>query len=554
MKEILLEDRIKLATVSGVLTTKPNLIKWVDLNMPEIEIITSKSYQVSPNKGNREPVIVEDAAGNFGNAVGLKNPGMEEGYRQLVNMLNNHPMRALLNISLSANSIEDYITLVKKFESIADMLELNFSCPHAAKGYGSAIGTSPELVKGYMEEIRKHTDALIFTKLTPNVDNIGEIAKVAVDAGADGITAINTVGPVEHIEPYTGKSVLTAGKGGKSGEWIKETALEKIKDIRAAIGDNVPIIGIGGVSNGEDVWNLMEAGANVVGLGSVLSRVPRQDDIPEFVYQLKQDALHGNDDAQKFLSNERLMEYKPYRIKKMERVNGDLTIFTLENKLDSEPSQFAFIWLPGIGEKPFSIAKNDPLTFVVRKRGEFTKELFKMQDDQELMIRGVYGNDAPSSSKNNAYIVAGGTGIAVVPELARKLKAEGKNVKVYYGVKTDDELDVVKKLGIEAECCAIADHGTPARVLEYLQDEVKDAKSSSFYNIGHFDFMNRAKKIERELGAKTKDIYSSFELNTLCGIGMCGECECGGKLLCKEGTFVSQDYLDKNRMDLMDFE
>lgn len=193
--KFLLEDRIKLGTVSGIFTTKPNLIQWVDENIPEIELITTKSYQVLPNPGNREPIIVEMGVGSYGNAVGLKNPGMEQGYRDLVELRKRHNLRSYLNVSLSASSIDDFILLIKKFEDVGDMLELNFSCPHAKPGYGSSIGSNPKVVREYMEALRKSTNALLLPKLTPNVDNIGEIAKAAVDAGADGIAAINTVGP-----------------------------------------------------------------------------------------------------------------------------------------------------------------------------------------------------------------------------------------------------------------------------------------------------------------------------------------------------------------------
>ena len=122
----------------------------------------------------------------------------------------------------------------------------------------------------------KDRKALLIIKLTPNVDNIGEIAKAVIDAGADGIAAINTVGPKLYIEPDSGFPILNnkvGGKGGASGEWVKDRAIECIRGIRAAIGDEPIILGMGGVSKAEDAVKMIEAGADSVGIGSALSRV-----------------------------------------------------------------------------------------------------------------------------------------------------------------------------------------------------------------------------------------------------------------------------------------
>ena len=99
------KDGVKLTIVSGIVTTKPNLIKWVDQNIPEIGMITSKSYQMEPTAGNREPIIVEQSVGNFGNAVGLRNPGMEQGYRDL-RKLKEHGLKTILKVSLAAKKAE----------------------------------------------------------------------------------------------------------------------------------------------------------------------------------------------------------------------------------------------------------------------------------------------------------------------------------------------------------------------------------------------------------------------------------------------------------------
>ncbi|MCK5007055.1 MAG: dihydroorotate dehydrogenase, partial [Spirochaetales bacterium] len=464
-------DSFKLATVSGILTTRPGMIEWVDRMVPEIEIITTKSYQVRPNPGYREPVLLEQEVGCFANAVGLRNPGMEEGFRELEDLRRRHGLRSLLNVSLSANSAEDFIQLARRFGPVADILELNFSCPHAAGGYGSSIGTDPRVVAEYLRAIRRSTSALLFPKLTPNVDDIGEIARAAVAAGADGLSAVNTVGPEVFREPSSGEPILSnpnGGKGGKSGEWIKETAREKVAQIRRAVGKDVPIIGIGGVSSAGDIRILREAGANAIGLGSVFARIPRQDLIPLFVSALARDYLEHDNRAATFLSTERLMEYKTSRIREIREFSETLRMITLDRSLSASASQYVFLFLPGSGEKPFSIACTEPATFLVRRRGPFTDALFGLSAGDPVLLRGPYGAQMPRSEKPTACIVSGGTGIALAPLLVENLIAEGKEVNLFYGASREEDLEVLSALDLPCRQFAVPDHGAPARVLNLL--------------------------------------------------------------------------------------
>ncbi|MBR6084928.1 MAG: dihydroorotate dehydrogenase, partial [Spirochaetales bacterium] len=143
---------VHLATVSGVATTKSELIGYFDRNIPDVEIITTKSFQVRPNPGNREPVICETEEGNFGNSVGLRNPGMEETLPQL-EKLREAGLTAWLNVSLSADNPDDFTTLVKAFDDVADSVELNFSCPHAKAGFGASIGMDINIASDYVRQI-----------------------------------------------------------------------------------------------------------------------------------------------------------------------------------------------------------------------------------------------------------------------------------------------------------------------------------------------------------------------------------------------------------------
>jgi len=541
----------KLATVSGILTTRPGMIEWIDSMVPEVQIITTKSYQVRPNPGYREPVLLEQEVGCFANAVGLRNPGMAAGFRELTGLRRRHELRALLNVSLSANSIEDFIQLVRCFAPVADILELNFSCPHAAGGYGSSIGSDSRIVAEYVRGIRCASTALLFPKLSPNVANIGEIARAAVDAGADGLSAINTVGPGQFLEPVSGSPVLSnpnGGRGGKSGEWIKEKALESMAEIRRAIGPQVPIIGIGGISSAEDMRSMKRAGANVVGIGSVFARIPRQDLIPLYVGALRKDFETGTAEAATFLSTEPLMKYRRCRIREIREFGDTLRMILLDGDLPASASQYAFVFLPGSGEKPFSIAHSRPATFLVRRRGPFTDALFRLRKGDTVLLRGPYGAAMPHSHCTRALIVAGGTGVALAPLLTRALRAQGKEVALYFGSSREEDLEVLSDLDLPAHQEAAADLGRPARILERLAQQLdgSTAQDCCFYNVGPQGFLARACRRELALGASASQIYLSLETPSLCGVGLCGSCECGGRLLCKEGTFVSLQHLERH--------
>lgn len=553
------ENNISFATVSGILTTKPALITRIDRDIPEISVITTKSYQVNPNQGNREPVIVEPAEGNFGNAVGLRNPGMVRGYEDLKSIRLKNSLRSLLNVSVSGNSVEEFITLVKNFENIADIIELNLSCPHASGGYGMAIGTDPEIVYTYLKRIREITDKLIFPKLTPNVPAISEIALAAVEGGADGISAINTVGPKLYIEPFSGKPIFensSGNKGGMSGRWVKDTALEKVSEIRTAVGNELPIIGIGGIETGEDVGNMINAGADVVGIGSVFASVP-PDNWKPFFTTLKSDAEKKLNNASVYRNKNRKMEYVPHKIMKITDLPGDVRVLELDGKIDFDSSQFAFLWLPGIGEKPFSIMKGDSLTFVIRRKGRFTTAVMKLNENDTIFVRGVYGKDSPDTSKDIVYIAAGGTGLAVALSLAEKLFHQGKKVHTFYGMSVPGQVILEDNFLKFGSFTSAADEDVPGRILDVLKEKLHSVseasiKKSTLYTIGALPFMRKSSEIFISFNGleSQKDIFLSIETPTRCGIGLCGECECGGHLTCREGTFFPLSYLNNNKINL----
>lgn len=556
---------VHLSTVSGVASTKPQLVKFFDKKIEPVEVITTKSFQVSPNLGNREPVICEPEVGSFGNSVGLRNPGMEASYPPL-EKIRKEGMRALLNVSLSASNVEDFVTLINKFDDIADSLELNFSCPHAASGFGASIGCDINIATEYVREIVKATPrrrAKLLIKLTPNVDNIGAIAQSVINAGADGIVAINTVGPKLYLEKNSGSPILNnklGGKGGASGVWVKEKALAAIQEIRRAIGDEPILIGMGGVTTGSDVAAFVLAGADAVGIGSAFGSVHQSQWLSwlECVKSEAEKTLRGEQfekESDRFLVDYNQMEYTEHEITKLTPFGEDMLIIELSGSLSCAAGQFAFLFFPGVGEKPFSVAHNVPLTFIIKKRGEFTKALFDLKVGDKLYTRGLYGAPVENVKTDRAILLAGGSGVAVLPSVCRKLSSQGTQMEILVG-SVKDEVDSEKLHILEKDLSgygnyySISDDGVPGRVIKALPSLVK-GQSLAAYLVGPEKFMAMAAKVLKDAGLDPSLIYMSMERSTLCGIGMCGECVCGDRLTCQYGTFMTYEYLLNNAPELV---
>ncbi len=558
-KNALTASSVSLATVSGVLSTKTNLVKYASSELG-FDLVTTKSFQVIPNSGNREPIICQPEPFCFGNSVGLRNPGIDVAVKELEALRQNFEMKSLLNVSLSASSPEDFITLIKRVEYLADLVELNFSCPHASAGFGSSIGCSLEIATEYVEKIMKAvapSKTLIFIKLTPNVDNIGEIAKSVINVGADGIVAINTVGPSLYIEPYSNKPILQnrlGGKGGMSGKWIFGRAIECIKEIRNAVGEDVPIIGMGGVSSGDDVAKMVKAGANVVGIGSVFGTI-RQQNWTSYIEALREDSLNAlkqktESTADEYIIKDVRMKYEAKKIVDIENISDDVIILKLEGKMDFKAGEFVFLWLPGVGEKPFSLCLTSPITFIIKKRGAFTEALFKKKIGDVVYIRGLYGSPLILPKTKKAILVAGGTGLALLPSLAKQLKEMNVDIASYVGSSLpslnyrnniiDEELISYGNFHL------VHDDGVLGRVLNVLEKDIATLNAeTACYVVGPMAFMQKVASNFASKGAKKELIYLSLEKNTMCGVGLCGECSCGNKLTCQTGTFISLEELEK---------
>lgn len=225
--------------------------------------VITKSVGVEPRPGYPNPTVVQ-AEGGLINAVGLPNPGIvdfteEISYAKTV-------VKVPLIVSVFGYTAEEYGTVAEKaVKAGADAVELNVSCPHV-KDTGHEIGQNPKTLAEVIEKVRASIEEPLIVKLSPNVTDIVEIAKASVRAGADALTAVNTVKAMA-IDVDAQMPVLSNVKGGLSGPAIKPIAMRCVYDLFAA-DLNVPIFGCGGIMSWRDAVEFLLAGASAVQVGT----------------------------------------------------------------------------------------------------------------------------------------------------------------------------------------------------------------------------------------------------------------------------------------------
>jgi dihydroorotate dehydrogenase (NAD+) catalytic subunit len=223
--------------------------------------LVTKSIGLTPRQGYKNPTVVELDHGIL-NAMGLPNPGIKD-FEDEVKILKDLNIPIIGSI-FGLNSVE-FIELGKKMQSYGvDALELNMSCPHV-KGHGLEIGMDPILVKEITSSVKESTNIPVFVKISPNLMNIVKIAKSAEKGNANGIVAINTVKAMK-INLEIKKPVLSNKIGGYSGKAIKPIGIRCVYEIAQNV--NIPIIGVGGVTTGEDALEYIIAGASAVQIGT----------------------------------------------------------------------------------------------------------------------------------------------------------------------------------------------------------------------------------------------------------------------------------------------
>jgi dihydroorotate dehydrogenase (NAD+) catalytic subunit len=228
--------------------------------------VVTKSIGVEPRVGYSNPTVVQAEAGLI-NAMGLPNPGIAVYSEEI--KFSKTILRVPVIVSVFGYSPEEYAAVAKgAVEAGADAVELNVSCPHV-KQTGAEIGQNPKLLAEVVQMVKAAINKPLIVKLSPNVTDITVLAHAAVEAGADALTAVNTLKAMA-VDSETMLPILANVKGGLSGPAVKPVALRCVFDIHEAFED-VPIIGCGGISDWRDAVEFFLAGASAVQIGTAVA-------------------------------------------------------------------------------------------------------------------------------------------------------------------------------------------------------------------------------------------------------------------------------------------
>lgn len=227
--------------------------------------VVTKSIGTSSREGYPNPTVEQFGDWGMLNAMGLPNPGMDEYPKEIAQALS-----AGVRVvgSVFGGDAEEFAALARRMEATGvHALELNLSCPHA-KGYGSEIGQDPRELAEVVKAVKSATTLPVWAKITPNAQDPALLAEAAQNAGADAITAINTVRALA-IDPTLRRPVLAHGLGGLSGPAIKPIGLACVWQIFERV--RIPIVGVGGISTARDAYEYVLAGARALELGTAVA-------------------------------------------------------------------------------------------------------------------------------------------------------------------------------------------------------------------------------------------------------------------------------------------
>lgn len=246
-------------TGSGTFGFGREYSEYFDLS--ELGAICLKALSAVPRMGNQSPRIAEVEKGVL-NSVGLQNPGAKAFLEKELDWLRGFDTKLIAN--LCGSTVEDYVEVTEILGDKLDMLELNISCPNVKEG-GMAFGTNAKMIEEITSKVKAVAKSPLIVKLSPNVTDIAEMARAAEAGGADAISMINTLFGMK-IDIKTRRPVLHNNMGGFSGPAVKPVAVRMVYQVRQAV--KIPIIGMGGISTGEDAIEFMMAGANAVAVGT----------------------------------------------------------------------------------------------------------------------------------------------------------------------------------------------------------------------------------------------------------------------------------------------
>ncbi len=247
-------------TASGTFGSGMEYSEFVDLN--RLGAVVTKGVSLTPWTGNPTPRVAETYGGML-NAIGLQNPGIDTFIERDLKFLEGYDTKVIVNVC--GKTVSEYVGVVERlFDTNADLLEINVSCPNVKEG-AIAFGQDPEALANITREIKKKAKQPVIMKLSPNVADIALMAKVCEEAGADAVSLINTITGMK-IDINRRTFALANKTGGLSGPAIKPVAVRMVYQASQAV--KIPVIGMGGIASAEDALEFIMAGAAAVAVGA----------------------------------------------------------------------------------------------------------------------------------------------------------------------------------------------------------------------------------------------------------------------------------------------
>ena len=260
--------RNPVTVASGTFGYGAEYARLIDVN--QLGAVTVKGIRLNPVPGNPTPRTAEVTSGML-NAIGLQGPGVDGFIKKYWPFLKDLKVPTIINIW--GTTVEEYAEVARRFDALGGVgaLELNVSCPNVKEG-GAQFGADAKLLARVVSACRKVTTLPLITKMSPNVPNIAPLAKAAEDAGSDGLSVTNSL-PAMAIDIHTRKPKLANITGGLTGPAIKPIAIKLVWEAAKAV--KIPIIGMGGIQNGDDAVEFLMAGATAVAVGTANFYEPR---------------------------------------------------------------------------------------------------------------------------------------------------------------------------------------------------------------------------------------------------------------------------------------
>ncbi len=265
-------------TASGTFGSGEEFSHFFDLN--HLGGIVSKAVTPEPRIGNPSPRIAETPCGML-NSIGLTNAGVKQFVKEKLPFLQSLETKVIVNVA--GKTIDDFSTVIKNIEDAGgvDGYEINISCPNVKEG-GMAFGVDPIITGKITGQTRNATDKCLIVKLSPNVTSISDIAIAAENEGADGLSVINTLVGMA-VDVNTKRPKLATVKGGLSGPAIKPVAIAKVFEVVNAV--KIPVIGVGGIMELNDVLEFLITGATAIQVGTANFVSPQISE--QLVFDLK---------------------------------------------------------------------------------------------------------------------------------------------------------------------------------------------------------------------------------------------------------------------------